>query len=154
MACGVNEGTEMDADIDKGTLLGRELAVEACGTDEDDGEHECESWLQQTSLQDKEDDQRDKNTQENLPSTYGLPLEGEWTVYASGEATDSRSDADVLNAAIEHASHPSESKETKDTKRSELEGHREGTSEQASVDELEEVAECCQQLCMADGNPG
>ena len=83
-----------------------------------------------------------------------MPLEGAWTVYASGEATNSRSDTDASNAAVEHASRPSESKETEDTKRSELEGHREGTSERESVDELEEVAKCCQQLCMADGNPG
>ena len=39
-ACGVNEGAETDMDVDKGTLLGRELVVEACGTDEGNGCYE------------------------------------------------------------------------------------------------------------------
>jgi len=138
---GMAKPRETVADIDRTALLGREPAERVYGVDEGDGkEREPQSRLQQTDFYCKESRQRNGNTNENVPKAYGLPLEGEWTVYASGGLENSRESTD----------HPSESKVTEDTARVESEGCERGTVERASVDEAETLVECCQQLCMAD----
>ena len=90
------------ADIDRTALLGGELAERACGVDEGNGT-ECEgkSRLQETDLICEEADQHNANANANVPVAYGLPLEGEWTVYVSGKANDSEHDADTSNELTE-----------------------------------------------------
>ena len=88
---------------------------------------------------------------ENIPSTYKLPLEGEWTVYASGEVNDLNGSANVFIAAIEHVDGSGVSTETTNIKEVGSEGCREGMSKGVSVDKA--AAECCQQLGMADSDP-
>jgi len=139
-ACGVNEGTEMHADVDRTALLGGEPAERVCGVDEgDETDREYQSRIQQTN---RKKHQRNANANMDVPSAHKLPLEGEWTVYASGEDQNLRADR------------PSESKEAEDTAGVQSEGCEGGTSWCAGVDEPETVVECCQQSCMADGNGG
>jgi len=147
---------EMVADVDRTALLGIKPAERACGVDEGDEECECNTQLQQTNLHDEESYQCNKNAQEDIPSTYGLPLMGEWTVYASGEARDPRSSVNVPNATPECVHRPSKLREAEDAEGVESRGCESGTSQRASVDELETLVECCQQLCMAssDGDRG
>ena len=148
----IDEGDETDADVDRMALLGREPAEMACRVDKGDGMEHRDLRLQQTNSYCKESRQHNEITNENVPSTYGLPLEGEWTVFASGEARDPKGDANASDAATEHAYHPSESRMTEDANGVELEGCREGASESASIDVA--AAECCQQLVgMADSDP-
>ena len=45
--------------------------------------------LQQTNLLCEETRQRNGNVEDNIPIANGLPLEGEWTVYPSGEMKNS-----------------------------------------------------------------
>ena len=98
-------------------------------------EREGKSWLQQTLFYCKEIDQRNTNANESLPSTYKLPLKGEWTVYASGEANDSKGNANAFNAAIEHADGLGVSTETANAEGVKSEGRREGVSESEGIDE-------------------
>jgi len=134
---------ETDADVDGKAALGREPAERVHAVDEGtETERDSQSRLQQTNFYCKESRQHDENANANVPYAYGLPLAGEWAVYASGK--DRNSDADG----------PSESKETEGTAGVESEGCEGVASERTSIDELEAVVECCQQLCMADGNPG
>ena len=136
------------ADIDRTARLGVELTSEACGVDEGDGTEHRDLWLQQTNSYCKESRQRNEIANENVPSTYELPLEGEWTVFASGEARDPKGDANASDAATEHVYHPSESRMTEDANGVESEGCREGVSIDVAA------TECCQQLVgMADGGP-
>jgi len=141
---GMTEPHETVADIDGKAAPGRELAERVHVVDEGT-ETECDSksQLQQTNSYCEEDCQRNANANADVPSAYKLPLEGEWTVYASGE--DKNSDADG----------PSESKETEGTAGVESEGCR-GTSERVSAEEagtdVQTPVECCQQSCMADGD--
>jgi len=149
------EPRETDADVDRTALLGREPAERASGVDEgDETERDSQSRLQQTNLPYEESCQRNENARENVPSAQRLPLEGEWIVCASGETNDSKGNANASNAAVEHADGSSRSKEAGDTMENKSEGCEGGASERTSIDELEAVVECCQQLCMADGNPG
>ena len=114
---------ESDVDVDGKATLGSEPATVACGVNEGtETEHDGESQLQQTYFYCEKDHQRNGNATENIPIAYGLPLEGEWTVYLSGEASDSRSNAKAFNAAIEHADGLGESTETANTKEVKLEG--------------------------------
>ena len=80
---------ETIADVDRTALLGGEPAERACGVDEGDGT-ECEgkSWLQEIELLCKESCQRNRNTMDDIPSARKLPLVGEWTVCASGKASN------------------------------------------------------------------
>ena len=81
--------TETIVDIDRTPMLGEELATRDCGVDEGDGtEHESKSWLQQTKLLCKESCQHNGNAMDDIPSARKLPLVGEWTVCASGKASD------------------------------------------------------------------
>ena len=113
---------ETDADVDRKATLGREPAETVCGVDEGDKERDNESRLQQTNFYCKEDRQHDENVNADVPSAHRLPLEGEWTVRASGGLTNSS------------------------------EGCERGAVERECVDEP--IVECCQQLCVADGDPG
>ena len=160
------EPTVADADVDGMALLGREPAERARGISEgDETEREAQSRLQESKLLCGEKVQRNGNANENIPSTNGLPLEGEWTGYASGETrdpkgcanalnatpecvqsasgevTNSKGNTNAFNAAIEHADGSDESTETANTKDIKSEGCKRGTSEQESVDE-------------ANGDPG
>ena len=82
---------ETIADVDKGTLLGRELVVEAYGVHKGNRmEHEGKLRLHQTDFYCEEKDQHSGNATENIPITYGLPLKGEWTVYPSGKLSKSK----------------------------------------------------------------
>ena len=128
--------TETDADVNRTALLGGEPAERVCRVDEGDGEHESQSRIQQTYFYCEEDRQHNRNATENIPITYGLLLEGEWTVYPSGEASDSRSNTNVFNAAIEHVDGLGESTETTNTKEVESEGCSGGMDKRASVDEV------------------
>jgi len=153
-ACGVDESGRMIADVDRTALLVREPVERASGVDEGDETERKDLRLQKTRQYCEESCQHSGNANADAPSAHGLPLEGEWTGCASGKTTNSNGDADVLNAAIERVCGPSESRETEDAMENELRGCGEGASGRASVDELETIVECCQQLCMADSNPG
>jgi len=113
---------ETDADVNRKATLGREPAETVCRVNKGDKERDNESRLQQTNFYCKEDRQHDENVNADVPSAHRLPLEGEWTVRASGGLTNSS------------------------------EGCERGAVEQECVDEP--IVECCQQLCMADGDPG
>ena len=79
-------------DINRTATLGKDLATVACGVDEGN-EMECnELRLQQTNLFCKKVDQCNRNATEDVPSIHGVPLEGEWTVCASGEASNPKVD--------------------------------------------------------------
>ena len=140
-ACRVDEGDETNADVDRTATLGEDPAMMACRVDEGDRTERRDLQLQQTNLLCEETRQRNGNAEDDIPSAHRLPLEGEWIGCASGESNDSKGDADALNAAVEHAYGPGESRETEDTASVESEGCREGMSERASVDET-------------DGDPG
>ena len=58
-------------------------------------------------------------------------------MHASSEARDPKGDTNALDAATERVDHPSESRVTEDANGVESEGHREGMSEQVSVDEAD-----------------
>ena len=132
------EPTVVDVDIDRTALLGRDLAERASGVDKDN-RTECEpqTRLQQMKLYCKANDQHGRNANKDVPNAYQLPLKGEWTAYASGKTTNLRSDANVSNAAVEHADHPGKSTETEDTEGVESEGHEGGMGEHACVDEAD-----------------
>ena len=134
----INEGNETVADVDRMALLGREPAEMACRVDEGDGtEHGYQVRLQQTGFYCEETRQRNENANTNVPIAYGVPLEGEWTGYASGEMRDPEGDANASDAATERADCPCESRETADANGVELEGRREGMSGSASVDKVD-----------------
>ena len=135
VACGVDEGTETVADVDRTASLGGELAERVCGVDEGDRDREYQSRIQQTIFYCKEDRQRDENA--NVPNAHGLPLEGEWTVYASGESTNPNGDANASNAVIERVYRPIESGETEDAMENESRGCRGGTGVDVCVDEAD-----------------
>ena len=77
---------ETDADIDRTPTLGRELAMRDCGVDKGDGMERKDLQLPKAELYCEERRQRSGNANENVPSAYGVLLEGEWAVCASGES--------------------------------------------------------------------
>ena len=79
-----------DADIDRTPMLGEEPATRDCGVDEGDGMERDGTQLQQTNLLCGGIIQRNENANANVPSAYKLPLEGEWTGYASGKSNESK----------------------------------------------------------------
>ena len=120
------------ADVDRTALLGGKPVERACGVDKGDGMEHKDLRLPKAELYCEDKHQHNENANENLPSTYKLLLEGEWTGYASGEARDPEGDA-----ATERVDCPHESRETTDANGVKLEGHREGMSRSASVDEAD-----------------
>jgi len=159
---GMAKPHKTDADVDGTAALGGEPAERVQGVGEgNETERDSQSRLQQTNLYCKEGRQCDENANSNIPNAYGVPLEGEWTGYASGETRNSSGHADESIAALsastvlpELTDGPSESRKAEDTAGVELRGCRGGTSERASIDEpgvvVRTPVECCQQLCMAD----
>ena len=71
--------TKMVADVNRTAPLDGEPAETACGVDEGD-EMECEPQmpLPKAEFYCKEQHKHSRNTMEDLPSTHGLLLEGEW----------------------------------------------------------------------------
>ncbi|KIM54280.1 hypothetical protein SCLCIDRAFT_31227 [Scleroderma citrinum Foug A] len=129
------EPTEI-VDVDGMALLGREPAERARGIGEgDETEREAQSRLQELKLLCREIDQCSGIANGDIPITNRLLLEGEWTLYASGEMSNPNGNTDASNTAIERVDSPSESRVAKDTPRVELEGCKGGMSEGASVDE-------------------
>ena len=126
------------ADVDGMALLGREPAERARGIGEgDETERKAQSRLQELKLLCREIDQCSGIANGDIPITNRLLLEGEWTLYASGEMSNLNGNTDALNAAIERVDSPSESRVAEDTPRVELEGRKGGMSEGASVDEAD-----------------
>ncbi|KIM54336.1 hypothetical protein SCLCIDRAFT_31202 [Scleroderma citrinum Foug A] len=124
-------------DVKRTTLLGGEPAERVSGVDEGDGDREYQSQIQQTNFYCEESCQRNENANENVPIAHGVPLEGEWTWCASGEASDSKGNANAFNAAIEHTDGSDESTETVNTKDIKLEGCKGGMDERASIDDAD-----------------
>ena len=136
------EPTEIvDVDLEKAALDGRDLAERVHIVDKGGKERKSPLRLPKIEFYCKESDQRSRNTNKDVPITHGVLLKGEWTWYASGEASDPKGDTDVSNAAVEHAYRPSESRETEDAMEIGSEGCKGGMSKCTSVDE-------------ADGDPG
>ena len=149
---------QTDVDVDRMTLLGREPAEKVCGVDEGN-RTECESKLrlQQTKLLCKKDDQCSGNANRDLPIANGLPLEGEWSVYASSKSRDSKGDASTSNTAVEHADGSDGQMKLISVEDLESESRESGMVECEHVDTAETAvlmpaAECCQQLGMVDGD--
>ena len=87
----VDKGGETDADVNGMALLGREPAERARGIGEgDEMERKAQSWLQELKLLCREINQCSGIANGDVPITNGLPLEGEWTAYPSGETTNSK----------------------------------------------------------------
>ena len=84
---------ESDADVDGKATLGRELAGMVHRVDEGGEEREPQAQLQQMKFYCEESCQCSRNATENIPSAHGLPLEGEWAVYLSGEMKNSNGNA-------------------------------------------------------------
>ena len=87
-ACRVDEGDEMNVDINRTAMLGKDPAMMACGVDEGDRMEHRNLWLQQTGFYCEESCQCSRNTTEDIPSTQKLPLMGEWTVCVSSKASN------------------------------------------------------------------
>ena len=84
---------KMDADVDRMALLGGEPAERVHIVDEgDETEREPQMQLQQTGFYCEESRQHSGNATDNIPVAHGVPLEGEWTWCASGEASDPKLD--------------------------------------------------------------
>ena len=135
------EPRETVVDVDRTALLGGEPAETACGVDEGDKTGRKDLQLPKAEFYCEETNQRNENANRNVPIAYRLPLEGEWTGYASSEASDPKSNENASNAAIEHADGSHERCRLADVDGVMLEGCNGGTSERMSVDE-------------ADGDPG
>ena len=80
------EPTEMVADVNRTALLGGEPAETACEVNEGDGTECKDLQLLKAGLYCEERHQRNENTTDDIPIAYGLPLEGEWSVYSSDES--------------------------------------------------------------------
>ena len=86
------EPTEI-MDVDRMALLGGEPAERVHIVDEgDETEREPQMRLQQTGFYCEESCQHSGNAMDNIPVAHGVPLEGEWTWCASGEASDPKLD--------------------------------------------------------------
>ena len=129
------------ADVNGMTLVGRGPAQRVGGVDEGDEEHEPQMRLPKAEFYCEETNQHNENANRNIPIAYRLPLEGEWTGYASGEVSDPKGNENTSNAAIEHADGSCEQCRLADVDGVVSEGCNGGTSERVSVDE-------------ADGDPG
>ena len=106
--------TDADVDSEKAPL-GRDPAEMACRVDEgDEMERKPQLQLQEMKLLCREIIQCSGNTENNVPIADGLPLEGEWTICASGKTSNSNGDAHALNAAVEHADHAGQGVEPAD----------------------------------------
>ena len=124
-------------DINSKVALGRDLAERVHIVDEGGKEHKSPLQLQQMKLLCGEIVQCNRNMGNNVPIANGLPLEGEWTVYASSEVNDLNGSANMFIAAIEHADGSGVSTETANVKGVKSESCERGTNRLASVDKAE-----------------
>ena len=124
------------ADVDRTALLGGEPAERVHIVDKGD-ETECEpqARLQQTNFLCGGICQCSENANETVPIANGLPLKGEWTVYASGEASDPRSNENASNAAVEDADASCEQVRLAEVDGVKSESCEGGTDGRASADE-------------------
>ena len=76
---------EMDTNVDRTVVLGGEPVETVCGVNKGNSDFEYQTRIQQTNLLCKETCQCNGNVENNIPSAYGLPLKGEWSVYPSSE---------------------------------------------------------------------
>ncbi|KIM68355.1 hypothetical protein SCLCIDRAFT_20264 [Scleroderma citrinum Foug A] len=118
--------------------LGKDLATVACGVDKGDETERNKLRLQQTNLFCEKANQCNRNAEEDIPSAQRLLLEGEWTGYASGEASDPKGNENTSNAAIEHADGSCEQCRLADVDGVMSEGCNGGTSKRVSVDEADD----------------
>ncbi|KIM66677.1 hypothetical protein SCLCIDRAFT_21845 [Scleroderma citrinum Foug A] len=126
------------ADVDRTATLGKDLATVACGVDKGN-ETECNKLrLQQTNLFCEKANQHNRNAEEDIPSAQRLLLEGEWTGYASGEASDPKGNENTLNAAIEHVDGSREQCRLTDIDGVMSEGCNGGTSKCVNIDEADD----------------
>ena len=124
------------ADVDRMALLGGEPAERVHIVDEgDETEREPQARLQQTNLLCGGICQCSENANETVPIANGLPLKGEWTVYASGEASDPRSNENASNAAVEDADASCEQVRLAEVDGVKSESCEGGTDGRASADE-------------------
>ena len=131
---GVEAAKPMVANIDRTAVLGRDPAMTACGVDEGAEMEHKDLRLQKPDLCCNEDCQRSENANANIPSAYGVPLEGEWSVCASGKTSDSNGDTNASNAAVERIDGSGESTETEDTREADSESCERDMSVRACVD--------------------
>ena len=83
---GVLEMVEMIVDVNRMALLGGDLAERVHIVGEGDGTECRDLQLQETELLCEESHQHSGNANANVPSAYGVLLEGEWAVCVSGES--------------------------------------------------------------------
>ena len=84
---------ESNADVNGTVTLGGGPVAEACRVNEGDRtEREPQTWLQQTGFYCEESCQHSGNATDNIPVAHGVPLKGEWTWCARGEASDPKLD--------------------------------------------------------------
>ena len=83
---------ETSANVDRTALPGGDLAERVHIVDEGDGTERKDLRLPKTESFCEERHQRNRNMEDNIPIANGLPLEGEWTVNLSGEASDPKID--------------------------------------------------------------
>ena len=92
--------------------------------------------------------QLNENAEKNVPSTHGVPLEGEWEWCASGRVRDSEDSASTSSAAIEHADRLSGRGELTGVDRGESRSREDGMDERAGAGETGIVMRlpkgCCQ----------
>ena len=143
-------------------LPGSELANRARRVDEanemPDGR---QLQAQQVKLHHKRS-QRNENAKRNIPSAHGVPLEGEWSMCASGQVIDSRDNASMSNTAVEHADSSDEHEKLAGVDREKSDSRRRGMGKRRYIGEWSWPVEkprpivrmpkgCCQ-LGRADGN--
>ena len=121
-------------DVDRTAVLGEDLATVACGVDEGDGTERRDLQLQQTKFFCEETSQRNENATDDIPIAHGVPLEGEWTWCASGEASNLKGTENALNAAVQHADGSCKHLRLADVDGIESEACEGGTSEFTSID--------------------
>ena len=125
------------ADVNGMTLLGRGPAQRVGGVDKGDEERKPQTRLLKAEFYCEETNQHNENANRNVPIAYRLPLEGEWTGYASSKASNPKGNENTSNAAIEHADGLREQCRLADVDGVVSEGCNGGTSKCVSVDEVD-----------------
>ena len=105
----------MDVDLEKAALDSRDLVERVHIVDEGGEERKSPLRLPKIEFYCTEKDQRNANANAIVPSAYGVPLEGEWAVCASGNSgcgggTSGFTSVDEAEA-VEPADTPNESEE-------------------------------------------
>ena len=134
---GVEAAKPMVVNIDRTAVLGRDLAMTACRIDEGAKMEHKDLHLHKLDLRCNKDCQCSENANANIPSAYGVPLEGKWSVCASGKTSDSNGDTNAMNAAVERIDGSGESTETEDTREANSESCEREMSVHACVDGMD-----------------